>query len=131
MILQQTQLNQVSRRAAFTLMEMLVVVAIVVVLAGLGGFYVMGQLKEAQKDAAKVQCKVLRNAVSTYMLRNKNQAPQNLEALRIKGPGGETAILDADASIIDPWGNPYIMEVGPDGVKVYSQGPPGGTGRIE
>ncbi len=36
------------RRAAFTLMEMLIVVAIIVILASMGGYYVIGQYNEAK-----------------------------------------------------------------------------------
>ena len=42
-------------RHGFTLMEILVVVAIILILAGLGGYYFMGQLKESRKSAAKIQ----------------------------------------------------------------------------
>ena len=51
--------QRAARRVAFTLMEMLVVVAIIVVLAGIGGAYLMGQLERVKVNSATAQAKVL------------------------------------------------------------------------
>ena len=45
--------TRAAARAAFTLMEMLVVVAILVVLAGAGGVIYMRYLEDARRDTAK------------------------------------------------------------------------------
>ena len=55
----------------FTLMEMLVVVAIIVALAGMGGYYIMGYMAESKNSIAKAQCKTLSNAINTYMIWHK------------------------------------------------------------
>jgi len=93
------------QRQGFTLMEMLVVVAIIVMLAGLGGYYYIKQLDNAKVSTARSQMKSIEDACKTYYLHHDNYPP-NLEALLVvtddKGPYLETA----DA-IKDPWGKPY------------------------
>jgi general secretion pathway protein G len=95
-----------SRRAAFTLMEMLVVVAIIVALAGIGGFFLMKQLSGAQNDVAATQVKgPLTNAVQAYKVKN-HQYPQSLQQLLQPDAKGNIYIEEADA-LIDPWQQPY------------------------
>jgi general secretion pathway protein G len=93
-------------RAAFTLMEMLVVVAIIVALAGLGGYYFLGQYKESQKNMAKTQVKVLGEAVEQYMMNHGSRPPARLEDLLVKDQQGGPYLKTRDV-LIDPWGNPY------------------------
>src|SRR2546421_578052 len=95
-----------SRRAAFTLMEMLVVVAIIVALAGIGGYFLIGQLGQSQRDAAQLQCKgPLTNAVKTYDPRHHTW-PRSLRQLLRADAKGPPILEDQDA-LIDPWGNAY------------------------
>jgi len=93
------------RRSAFTLMEMLIVVAIIVALAGIGGFFIMGQLTSAQKDTAAAQTKVLTKACETYRIKH-NKWPESLQVLLVKDEFQTIYIDDANA-LIDPWGKPY------------------------
>jgi general secretion pathway protein G len=92
-------------RAAFTLMEMLIVVAIIVALAGLGGYYFIGQLNEAKKKTAKVQANEITKACETYAI-DHGQYPQQLEQLLQRDNFGGPYLKNADA-LRDPWGNPY------------------------
>lgn len=97
------------RRAAFTLMEMLVVVAIIVALAGIGGFFLLGQLGEAKKDVASTQIRgPLTQAVQAYNLKH-GQFPDTLEMLLDPSVRGGPYLESKDA-IIDPWGKQYIYE---------------------
>ena len=48
-----TRIARHSARRAFTLMEMLIVVAIIVALAGVGAFYVLPQLNKSKENLAK------------------------------------------------------------------------------
>jgi general secretion pathway protein G len=93
-------------RPGFTLMEMLVVVAIIVVLAGVGGYYLLPRVDEAKEKTAKVQVRgPLTDAVLTYYT-NTGSYPPSLVSVTQPGPNGEKAILEPDA-ILSPWGTEY------------------------
>lgn len=94
------------RRTAFTLMEMLVVVAIIVALAGIGGYYFLGQANQARINSAKLQVKQLTTAVETYANDHANSFPASLDQLFVKDEYGGPYLKSQDA-IIDPWGRPY------------------------
>src|SRR5438105_549994 len=86
MILQnRTAQVSLARRAAFTLMEMLVVVAIIVVLAGVGGAYLIGRLNDAKVDATKIRATEISQAVQSYFIDN-GQWPNSLQDLLIVNP---------------------------------------------
>jgi general secretion pathway protein G len=122
-----------NRRAAFTLMEMLIVVAIIVALAGIGGFYLMGAKGEADKDIARTQAKgSLTSACQAYSLKHNGQYPDSLETLLQQDARGGPYLEDRDA-LKDPWGiafmydrtgprnngrKPDIWTKGPDGVEI-------------
>ena len=94
-------------RAAFTLMEMVVVVAIIVALAGLGGYYFLNTLKESQKKTAQVQVKTtLSTAVQNYMIDHGGQPPGQLQDLLRQDDRGGPYLKTQDA-LVDPWGNRY------------------------
>src|SRR5436190_822800 len=103
----QTVLRRSSRaRHGFTLMEMLVVVAIIVMLAGLGGFYYMQQLDKAKVGIARNQVKTtLTTAVDAYKI-DHGSYPGNLAALLVQDEAGGPYLKTVDA-LKDPWGHPY------------------------
>jgi general secretion pathway protein G len=104
-MIQRTQSNR-QRRAAFTLMEMLVVVAIIVALAGIGGFFIMGQLRQGQEDAAYAQVSgPLTQACQAYFVKN-GAYPQTLEALLERDQYG-VIYLDKVDALNDPWGKRF------------------------
>jgi general secretion pathway protein G len=104
MILQKKEI-QAAVRQGFTLMEVLVVVAIILILASLGGYYVMGQLHESRKSEAKIQVRTLTTACENYEL-NYRQRPGNLRMLLQKGEYGGPYLKNADV-LLDPWGREY------------------------
>lgn len=88
-------------RSAFTLLEVLVVVAILVVLASVASIYVFRYLEDSKKDKAKLDIMALDKAVKTYQIRNDNVPPEDLSQVL-------QFIENADQSkLIDPWGKPY------------------------
>ena len=59
----QTVRQRASRRAAFTLLEVLVVVAILVILAGVGVAATTRYLEDARKSKAQTSCKGIADAI--------------------------------------------------------------------
>jgi general secretion pathway protein G len=107
----QTQPNRAVRRHAFTLMEMLVVVAIIVMLAGLGGYYYIKQLDQAKRSTAKSQVKTtLTSAVETYYIDHNSSYPPSLDMLLNADEQGMGPYLKTRDALIDPWGHPYSYD---------------------
>ena len=90
-------------RRGFTLMEVLVVVAIIVVLAGISVPILLNRLEEAKIDRAYVDCKTLSDTVATYYLRY-GEYPQGLRDLTQPRPDGGKPYLE-ESALKDPWGN--------------------------
>ena len=96
----------------YTLLELLVVMAILALLVGLAVPQVIGYLDRAKVDAAKLQINSLSTALDLYRLDvgDYPSQEQGLNALisppadaeRWNGP-----YLTKVASLTDPWGNPY------------------------
>jgi type II secretory pathway pseudopilin PulG len=86
-------------------MEILVVVAILVVLAGTGGVYYIRYLDGAKRDAAHSQIKVLDDVVQTYYI-NNNDYPASLDILAQPQGDGARPYLEQNA-LVDPWGRKY------------------------
>ena len=128
-------INNLLRRAAFTLMEMLVVVAIIVVLAGVGGAYLIGQLEQSKISAAKAQAVVIANTIDAYKI-DHSAYPGDLSVLLQKDADGFGPYLKTEDALKDPWGQRYQYD--PNGSNnsrvgavvqipdVYCM-PPGGT----
>jgi len=95
-----------SRRHAFTLMEVLVVVAILVVLAGIG-VMVFRYLDESKEKIAKMGIKNLETAVTAYKLTHGNY-PESLQELTMP-TDGKAAYLE-EKSLFDPWNHPYVYD---------------------
>jgi general secretion pathway protein G len=95
-------------RSAFTLLEVLVVVAIIVMLAGVGGYYLLQRYEESKVSRAKIDCEALSSQVETYKL-NNNQYPPSIESLAQPQPSGGSALVPPD-KVRDPWGKPYQLD---------------------
>jgi general secretion pathway protein G len=118
-------------RGGFTLMEMLVVVAILVILAGAAVPIYMRYLDDAKKGRAKMDVKTIEKACEAYFLK-EGQYPASLAVLTQMQPDGSRPYLEADA-IFDPWKRPYgysptpthnVVSGKPD---VWSEGPSPGN----
>src|SRR5262245_44804908 len=99
------QPEQALARAAFTLMEMLVVVAILVVLAGAAVPIYLRYLEQARKDRAKADIKNLEQTIDAFNAANGTY-PDTLMILTEPQADGSKAYLDPSA-LLDPWNRPY------------------------
>src|SRR6266511_6047067 len=96
-------------RAAFTLMEMLVVVAILVVLAGAAVPIYLSYLDSARLDRAKLDVKTLEGAAEAYLLNSPDgDYPQSLRQLLEPQPGRRASLTQE--SLIDPWRREYQID---------------------
>jgi type II secretory pathway pseudopilin PulG len=87
-------------------MEMLVVVAIIVALAGLGGYYVMGAMQSSQVKTAKLKAVNLAKAADNYKLDHNMAPPPSLTVLLQADNFGGPYLTDQNA-LMDPWGQQY------------------------
>jgi len=104
-IRQREQLRNV--RHGFTLMEILVVVAIIVILAGLGGYYILGAADNARKSSAKLKAQEIGKAVQSYSLDHNGNFPGNIQQLLTRDQLSKCPYLNNQDALIDPWGNAY------------------------
>src|SRR5262249_39233874 len=94
-----------SDRIGFTLMEVLVVVAILVVLAGTASIFVFRYLDDAKKQRAQSDLQTLTNSCVTYKMKY-DEFPASLNS-RANPPRGGKPYLNSPDNILDPWGKPY------------------------
>jgi len=124
------------RRHFFTLIEIMIVIVIMGLMAGLVGPRVISRLQEAKKKTAQTQIKLLGNAVKDYYM-DMDEYPKRLDDL-IQSPGGDKwdgPYLDPAKIPKTPWGGEYqystggkakgqefeISCEGPDGTKYSSR----------
>lgn len=112
-----TRRRRPSRRAArhaFTLLELLLVLAILVVLGGIVAVNVVGTSAAANADATTTQLQMLKSNIDMFQIR-MNGLPQTLEELR-DGPSDAAKKAKWVAPIIteipkDAWGNEIDFSV--------------------
>jgi general secretion pathway protein G len=97
----QPRTRSVTRRSAFTLLEVLVVVAIILVLASVATVAVLQIQKENKGDAAKINAMNLEKALKTYILKNDGNPPGSIQDILRYVDGSDPNKL------IDPWGQQY------------------------
>ncbi len=102
-------------QGGFTLLEILIVVAILGILATIIVPKIMKRPEEARRTKAKIDIKAIETALNLYRLDNGvyPSTEQGLEALVTKPTTGvipknwnEEGYLDKNPK--DPWGNPYV-----------------------
>jgi len=112
------------RQAGFSLIELMVVVAIMATLATVASLFFLGATDDADIAKARTEIKALKGAVTQYMLKNNRQLPNSLEEV--------AQYMDPPKIPKDPWGNNYIYQK--EGTRKFvimsygADGAPGGEG---
>ena len=97
---------QTRDRSGFTLMEMIVVVAIIAALAGVGGYYYMQTLEKSKVNLARSQAKsTLTTACKDFWV-DHNRWPESLPEL-VSGQDSKV-YLESVSAIRDPWEKEYL-----------------------
>lgn len=91
-----------------TLIEILVVVTILGLIAGIVGITVANQLEDAKIDTANIQLKNIGEALDLYKIKF-NRYPKTAEGLTVltKPPGGKKPLMETIPK--DPWDQDYIF----------------------
>jgi general secretion pathway protein G len=98
--------SRVAARSGFTLLEVLIVVAILVVLAGVSSIYVFRYLDEAKSDTARASAASIATAIQAYEI--KFGMPDSLQAL-VTPPDGSKPFISPEG-LNDPWGRPFQFD---------------------
>lgn len=120
-------MNRSHRKQAFTLIEILLVVGIMAMLAGVIGLNLRGTGQGARIKITKVTLANVKGALSEYDL-EYHKLPESLDALvdPNKGP-----ILDAETVPTDEWKNALRFKNEGGRLHVYSAGPDGNWGNAD
>lgn len=127
------------QRRGFTLVELLVVIAVIATLASVVAPAIFGNVSEARRTAARSQLQIFGVALDSYRLDSYEypSTAQGLEALRtapsVGNPvrGWRGPYLRASVPL-DPWGRPYTYVapgiVNPTSYDLYTLGRDGRIG---
>jgi general secretion pathway protein G len=119
------------RRKGFTLMEVLLVLAILVILGAMVSGFMISAQRSAFSDSAKVQMENFKQTLMRYRLDVGTfpTSSQGLESLRTPPPDLRNPAkwrgpyLEAEVPL-DPWDSPYKYEqLGAEAFKISSFGP--------
>ncbi|WP_343313450.1 type II secretion system major pseudopilin GspG [Brucella sp. BE17] len=100
------------RKAGFTLIEMLVVLAIIGLISALVGPRVLAQLSDSRERAAKLQIEAFSSALDIFYI-DVGRYPMQAEGLGALAQKPTTIqvwngpYLRSDSVPLDPWGNEY------------------------
>lgn len=122
-----------SRRAGFTLMEIMLVMVIILILVSIVGPRLAGQANKAKINAAKIQIASLKAALVNFDV-HAGRFPTSQEGLDalVKKPSDLSddewpdKYLSEDDVPADPWGKPYVYKCPSDHGKdfdIISGGP--------
>jgi len=100
-----------------TLVEVLIVVAIIAMVAGGVTIFALPKYKEAQIKSAETWARTIRAAVQNWQAANNEYSCPTISQLV------QEKHLDPASSTTDPWGQPFILNCSDDEVFVLSAGP--------
>ena len=112
------KLSQLRRAASrgVTLIEILIVLAIVGLIAGGVAVVAVPKYQESQKNQAKIDARTIHPVAEKYKVDHPGVCP-TVEQLRAEKE------LSAASKVTDPWDSPYKIICGDDDIMVHSFGP--------
>lgn len=124
------------KQSGFTLLEMIVVLVIIGLLAGLVGPNLFRQADRAKVQTAKTQVAMLRGSIHTFRL-DVGRLPAEEEGLAalVRKPADSEASEFWEGPYVDgevpsdPWNRPYIYQLRPSGTEEFSLFTYGADGR--
>jgi len=121
-----------SSRAGFTLVEILLVVAILGILAGVAVVSLKGRTKTASIAATRTSIQAIGTAIDTYEVDN-GIYPASLQSLLTKGneSNWNGPYMKDGRMPKDAWGNDFSYSLQSDSYKLISAGPDGQTGSAD
>lgn len=99
-------------RKGFTLVELLAVMAIIMVLAGLGAFAVVGQMQKAKVNEAYIKMGKIEQAAKEYYISAGSVWPTSVMDLVQPLPDGSSPIMEGGVmAVTDPWQQQFQITV--------------------
>lgn len=105
-----------SRNRGVTLIEILIVLAIVGLIAGGVAVVAVPKYQESQKNQAKIDARTIHPVAEKYKVDHPGVCP-TVEQLRAEKE------LSAASKVTDPWDSPYKIVCGDEDIMVLSFGP--------
>lgn len=120
------------RHRGFTLIELMVVLLIIGLLAGLIGLKVLDRIDEAKVTSATAEIHTLHEAIKLYY-RDTSKLPDDLIDLyeQPTDVDGWKQYIESKSQLEDPWGNEYMYLIEDEGARkwdIYSLGADGEEG---
>jgi len=100
-----------------TLVEVLIVVAIMALIAGGVGFLVLPKYRDSQVKQATIDARKIRGVATQYVALNGGGECPTVETLI------DARELDSEGGGMDPWGQPFEIACSGDDIQVASNGP--------
>lgn len=113
---------QRSFRRAFSLLEVMLVLAIIAIMTAAVAYNLIGASERAKIKATQAMLGTIQNAIKSYQI-DKSSMPAALAVLQ---QGGKMSYLDADKKLVDAWGHDFLYSIQPANghdYQLYSRGP--------
>ena len=116
-----------SGESGMTLMEIMIVFALIALIMGAVGVGAFSQWKKGQMKTARIQVNEIMQKAQQYMMDNNNECPKSMDDL--------VAQKYMPRRQKDPWNKDFIMrcpgQINTDGIDVISVGPDGTEGTAD
>ena len=117
-----------SAKAGFTLVELLVVVAIIGILSAVAVQSVTGHIAQARITATRATIQAIDNSLKTYSMSHNGKFPDQLATLT-EGDDDNPPLIEGGVDALnDAWANPIQYEKRNKRCKLTSAGPDGEFG---